>query len=133
MKLVSLLTLLASLILYVKSFCIISSSRHGHKPPCLVRSQPKLYPINNVSLISSSIHQSRLHGNNNDGQTEVGEGETSWIDIVKQKPGTLVIAPFVLLFFLDIVANIIVLTKRKQDNILFGIFEIYYTVHLKLM
>lgn len=79
-----------------------------------------------MSLISSSIHQSRLHDNNNDGQTEVGEGETSWIDIVKQKPGTLVIAPFVLLFFLDIVANIIVLTKRTIEYAFTGQYTVWH-------
>ena len=54
------------------------------------------------------------------------EDKSSWIDSVKDKPGTLVIAPFVLLFFLDIVANILVLTKRTLEYVLTGEYTVWH-------
>jgi hypothetical protein len=129
MKLLSLL-ILACTFLSVESFCIISpSTRHGGEtPPFLIRSQPRNCPINDVSL-RFSRNQSTLYGtkkNKNDRQTEVSEDKISWIDIVKQKPGTLVIAPFVLIFFLDIVANVLVLTKRTMEYAFTGQYTVWH-------
>lgn len=59
-------------------------------------------------------------------QKESDEGESSWIEIVKSKPGTLIIAPVVALFFLDIVANILVVTKRTVEYVFTGQYTVWH-------
>jgi hypothetical protein len=41
-------------------------------------------------------------------------------DIIKEKPGTLIAAPFVVLVGLDLVANIFFMTKRTVEYFAFG-------------
>lgn len=38
------------------------------------------------------------------------------MQVFKNNPGTLIVAPFVLLFGLDLIANILVVTKRSLEG-----------------
>lgn len=51
---------------------------------------------------------------------------SSWLEKVKSKPGTIIILPFVAIFFLDIVANILVVTKRTIEYALTGQYTVWH-------
>ena len=51
---------------------------------------------------------------------------SSWLERVKSKPGTIIILPFVAIFFLDIVANILVVTKRTIEYALTGQYTVWH-------
>ena len=72
------------------------------------------------------LYKKENKSNNNGKPLMQPDDKSSWIDSVKDKPGTLVIAPFVLLFFLDIVANILVLTKRTLEYALTGEYTVWH-------
>ena len=63
------------------------------------------------------------------------ENKRSMLDVIKEKPATLVMAPFVLLIGLDLVANIFFLTKRTIELYAFGKLpdtEVWFSNHFFL-
>ena len=67
------------------------------------------------STMPTSLAAKRTNGND-DNKKE----DTSIIDIIKEKPGTLLAAPFVVILGLDLVLNIVFLVKRTFEYYAFG-------------
>ena len=66
----------------------------------------------------------------NNGEDDEKESNSStlmaWVEKVKSKPANVIIAPFVAIFFIDIVANILVVTKRTIEYTLTGEYTVWH-------
>lgn len=62
----------------------------------------------------------------NKNTNEKESSSSSLLDTFKDKPGTLLIAPFVVLVGLDLLANIAVLTKRSLEYAFTGEYTVWH-------
>jgi hypothetical protein len=94
-------------------------------------------PGNSSSRISSRISSRKqiapaagmttlLKASKKENEIENNETKKPWIRIDTSKPGTLIVAPFVAIFFLDIVANILVVTKRTIEYAFTGEYTVWH-------
>eukprot|EP00550_Attheya_septentrionalis_P006704 CAMPEP_0198301610 /NCGR_PEP_ID=MMETSP1449-20131203/52274_1 /TAXON_ID=420275 /ORGANISM="Attheya septentrionalis, Strain CCMP2084" /LENGTH=129 /DNA_ID=CAMNT_0044003729 /DNA_START=168 /DNA_END=554 /DNA_ORIENTATION=+ len=77
-------------------------------------------PKNSATLLPSSVEIFGKHKKNLRDEEKVEDRPSSVLDRFRKNPGSLVVAPFVLLFALDIVANILVVTKRSIEVLFTG-------------
>lgn len=66
-----------------------------------------------------------LFGMKNKPENTKEEGQASIFDTFKKSPGTLIVAPFVLIIGLDLLANIAVVTKRSIEVALTGEYTVW--------
>ncbi len=84
--------------------------------------QEKIHVVRKQKQSFFQMKKMKSEANNEKKTTSKG-----WLEKVKEKPGgTLIIAPFVAIFFLDLVANILVVTKRTIEYALTGQYTVWH-------
>jgi len=67
-------------------------------------------------------HKSSLGGSKKDQQPQPQDDDSGnkFLNTLKEKPGTLIILPFVAIFGIDLILNIVFVTKRSLEFVLLG-------------
>jgi hypothetical protein len=108
---------------------IVPAGRRTARPVPNMKLPNNEFPIGGVGankkesdLPPAMIFQAKKTKWNDD---EEERGNSGPLQTFKRSPGTIIIAPFVLLFGLDLVANIAVLTKRSIEVALTGEYTVW--------
>jgi hypothetical protein len=91
------------------------------------------YPLEESSSYAPSSSRRRLllYGRKQDNGVEEDEEQkaksaASWFDTFQEKPGTLIVLPFLLLFGLDLEANIAAITRRSIEYAFTGQYTTWH-------
>lgn len=102
--------------------CLITTDNYelGHRNQYSMTSLRKSEKHLNLMRLMS-----KKQNNNDDGVTN-NKQPLSFSDRMREKPGTLIFYPIVGIFFLDIVANILVVAKRTIEYIFTGQYTVWH-------
>jgi len=82
---------------------------------------PSVTTTNTNTILFMAPANNKNKKNNNDNVTDTDkEGSSVFWENLQEKPGNLIIFPFVALFGIDLILNIAVITKRSIDYFVFG-------------
>mmetsp|Transcript_18930 Transcript_18930/g.21928 ORF Transcript_18930/g.21928 Transcript_18930/m.21928 type:complete len:125 (+) Transcript_18930:127-501(+) len=116
--------LLQNIILFYVLTCSLTDAFLG---PLNCRSHLQASTASKAPLLHCEGYESSaVFGKKNVNIDEEDTKEFSMIENFKSKPGTLIILPFVAIFFVDIVANILVITKRTIEYAITGEYTVWH-------
>lgn len=129
------------------SYCLVAAlvllgtvSGFSNDIVCIHRTAPLVpsaQPLTgSTSLFDTTIYNTKrapysasivLHAKKqiNKDSDDVEENNTNILGIFKKSPGTAIIAPFVILFGLDLILNILVVTKRSLEVAFTGEYTVW--------
>lgn len=118
-------------ILLLLAACLLVDSSHGFSigSKCShARRSPSFFdaPLYKTKQPPSlSLHAKKQINNNSDENNDDDANNVNIMGIFKKSPGVAVVAPFVFLFGLDLILNILVLTKRSLEVLFTGEYTVW--------
>ncbi|KAL7554420.1 hypothetical protein ACHAWF_018432 [Thalassiosira exigua] len=94
--------------------------RRDRRPPAAASSSPRFYLEPTSSCPTALPAKKQSKDATTTKENEEGSDDGSFMGVFKKSPGTLIIAPFVLLFGIDLVLNILAVTRRSLSVLFTG-------------